>query len=63
MMIDHGGSLSFNGDLTHPTPLAGLSRELGANDWQERGDGRAGKRNARNVELLLLAPSFLRKRK
>lgn len=59
-MIDHGGSLSFDGDLTDATQLAGLSRELGANDWQEREDGREGPRNARNVELLLPAPSFLR---
>lgn len=62
-MIDHGGSLAFNGDLTDPTQLAGLSREISANDWQEREDGRRGARNARNVELLLPAPAFLRKRK
>lgn len=59
-MVDHGGSLSFNGDLTDPVQLAGLSRELGANDWQEREDGREGRRDARNVELLLPAPKFLR---
>lgn len=59
-MVDHGGSLTFNGDLTDPLQLAGLSREIGANDWQEREDGREGPRNARNVELLLKAPAFLR---
>lgn len=62
-MIDHGGSLEFNGDLTDPTQLAGLSRELGANDWQKRSGTAVGKRDARNVELLLPAPTFLRRRK
>jgi metallophosphoesterase (TIGR03767 family) len=59
-MVDHGGSLSFGGDLTDPSQLAGLSRELAANDWQESDGGRRGQRNARNVELLLPAPRFLR---
>jgi metallophosphoesterase (TIGR03767 family) len=42
--------------------LASLSRELSANDWQERGgvsagvDGRRGAREDRNVELVVAAP-------
>ncbi len=59
-MVDHSGSLTFDGDLADPTQLAGLSRLLTANDWQERDNDREGKKNARNVELLLPAPSFLR---
>ncbi len=45
-----------------PLELASLSRELAANDWQERGvpaagqDGRRGRLEDRNVELLLPAP-------
>lgn len=59
-MVDHGGSLTFNGDLTDPVQLAGLSRELGANDWQEQSNQRRGARNSRNVELVAKAPRFLR---
>jgi metallophosphoesterase (TIGR03767 family) len=62
-MIDHGGAVEFNGDLTDPTQLAGLSRILAANDWQEREDNREGARSARNVELLVRTPDFLRKKK
>ena len=36
--------------------LAALSRELAANDWQERTDARRGGIEDRNVELLLPAP-------
>jgi metallophosphoesterase (TIGR03767 family) len=44
--------------------LAALSRELAANDWQERAvvagsDGRRGAAADRNVELLVAAPSVL----
>lgn len=62
-MVDHGGTVDVDPaqvDLTAPAQLAGLSRLLGANDHQERGDGREGQANARNVELLLPAPTFLR---
>ena len=65
-MLDHGGSLTFDDDpakLTDPTNLAGLSRILAANDWDERSRDRRGAKNARNVELLLPAPAFLRSRK
>lgn len=60
-MLDHAGPAAFNGDLTDPTQLAGLSRLLSANDWQEREFDRRGDRKARNVELVLPAPK-LRKR-
>ncbi len=58
-MVDHGAPLTFGGDLDDPMQLAALGRELAANDWQEKGD-RRGARNARNVELLVRAPTFLR---
>ena len=61
-MVDHGGPLVTveDTDLTDPLQLAGLSRLLGANDWQERDNKRRGKRTDRNVELLVPAPKFLR---
>ncbi|WP_395694166.1 TIGR03767 family metallophosphoesterase [Nocardioides sp.] len=63
-MVDHGGTLEWDGDLTNdeqlPLRLAGLSRLLGANDWQERDDNRRGRRVDRNVELVMKAPAFLR---
>lgn len=62
-MIDHSGSIAFNGDLTNATQLAGLSRLLAANDWQEQNNDRRGQRTARNVELLLPAPAFLQPKK
>lgn len=49
-----------------PLALASLSRELAANDWQERErkdpaeDGKRGKASDRNVELLMAAPAWLR---
>lgn len=53
-IVDHGGPLS--GGLGSTTALAGLSRELSANDWQERTDARRGSLEDRNVELLVPAP-------
>ncbi len=55
-MLDHAGPLSYGGDLSGPTSLAALSRELGANDPQERSRNRRGVRGARNVELLVGDP-------
>jgi metallophosphoesterase (TIGR03767 family) len=65
-VIDHAGPaavpLSEGRAPTSPPELAGLSRELGMNDWQSRtrsvpgGDGRRGTLADRNVELLLPAP-------
>jgi metallophosphoesterase (TIGR03767 family) len=61
-MLDHAGPAKFGGDLADPSQLAGLSRLLSANDWQERDFDRRGERKARNVELLLPAPKRLRKK-
>jgi hypothetical protein len=41
--------------LSHAA-LASLSRELSANDWQNRTDTRRGGIEDRNVELLLPSP-------
>ncbi|MDQ6649392.1 MAG: TIGR03767 family metallophosphoesterase [Actinomycetota bacterium] len=52
---------SYTG-LDSPAKLAALARELAANDWQERHavvdgvDGRRGRVEDRNVELLVAAP-------
>jgi metallophosphoesterase (TIGR03767 family) len=53
-IVDHGGPLS--GGVSTTNALAGLSRELSANDWQERTDSRRGGVQDRNVELLVPAP-------
>jgi metallophosphoesterase (TIGR03767 family) len=53
-MLDHSGPLS--GGVSSTRALAGLSRELSANDWQERTDARRGGIEDRNVELLVPAP-------
>jgi hypothetical protein len=55
-MLDHRGPTSNGGRLDNPVSLAGLARELAANDWQERSKNRRGARNARNVELLVDDP-------
>jgi metallophosphoesterase (TIGR03767 family) len=55
-IIDHGGPVSFGGNLSNTLSLAALSRELSANDWQERTDARRGSVEDRNVELLVPAP-------
>ncbi|HSR24111.1 MAG TPA: TIGR03767 family metallophosphoesterase, partial [Candidatus Eisenbacteria bacterium] len=55
-IVDHAGPVSFGGSLAGPVPLASLSRELSANDWQERTDARRGNIEDRNVELVVPAP-------
>lgn len=61
-IIDHVAPTSYGKHPKSPLELASLSRELGANDWQERGgspkgeDGRRGRVEDRNVELLVPAP-------
>nr|WP_157340418.1 TIGR03767 family metallophosphoesterase [Nocardioides sp. MAH-18] len=57
-MLDHAGPATPGSDLTDPTQLAGISRLLSANDWQERTFDRRGDRKARNVELVLPAPKL-----
>jgi len=55
-MVDHAGPASYGGRRDSPVRLAGLARELAANDPQERTAARSGERGARNVELLLTNP-------
>jgi metallophosphoesterase (TIGR03767 family) len=61
-IIDHAGSVEPSWDLSSPIELAGLSRLLGINDWQQRAraetgsDGRRGAPGDRNVELVLPSP-------
>uniref|UniRef100_UPI0009E73891 TIGR03767 family metallophosphoesterase n=1 Tax=Nocardioides jensenii TaxID=1843 RepID=UPI0009E73891 len=57
-MLDHAGPAAYGGRLHDPVALAGLARELSANDWQERSQDRRGATDARNVELLIEAPAL-----
>ena len=54
-ILDQAGPVSPRGSLHDPLTLASLSRELSANDWQDRTDNRRGTIEDRNVELLLPA--------
>jgi metallophosphoesterase (TIGR03767 family) len=53
-IVDHAGPVSSHGSRT--LALAALSRELSANDWQDRTDVRRGSVEDRNVELVVPAP-------
>jgi len=55
-IVDHAGPASRDGSLSGPLALASLSRELAANDWQDRTDARRGDVEDRNVELVLPSP-------
>jgi metallophosphoesterase (TIGR03767 family) len=61
-IIDSAAPLLHKHRIDTPLHLASLSRELAANDWQERGgvgsgtDGRRGAREDRNVELVVALP-------
>jgi metallophosphoesterase (TIGR03767 family) len=55
-IVDHAGPVSHGGALSQTSSLAALSRELSANDWQNRTDTRRGGVQDRNVELLIPAP-------
>jgi metallophosphoesterase (TIGR03767 family) len=60
-LVDHKGPTSYGRHPKSPLELASLSRELGANDWQNGAsppgqDGRRGRIEDRNVELLVPAP-------
>ncbi|MBZ5737016.1 TIGR03767 family metallophosphoesterase [Nocardioides mangrovi] len=60
-MLDHAAATTPDlEDLSDPMNLASISRLITANDYQERDNHRRGARNARNVELLVPAPAFLR---
>jgi len=54
-IVDHAGPAS-SGSTSGALALASLSRELAANDWQDRTDDRRGGIEDRNVELLVPAP-------
>ncbi|TCJ22300.1 TIGR03767 family metallophosphoesterase [Nocardioides jejuensis] len=55
-MVDHAAPASYGGSLANTLKLASLSRELSANDWQERTANRNGAVADRNVELLIQKP-------
>jgi metallophosphoesterase (TIGR03767 family) len=61
-VIDTAAPPATTWPATGPLPLAALSRELAANDWQARTrptpgvDGRRGANTDRNVELVVPAP-------
>ncbi len=54
-MVDHAGPASYDGRLDSPAALAGLARELAANDWHDHSGGSGGV-DDRNVELLVDNP-------
>lgn len=55
-IIDSAGPESYGGKIGDPVHLASLSRELAANDWQDKEEHRRGELKDRNVELLLPNP-------
>lgn len=56
-MVDHAGPPSYAGSTGDSTHLAGLGRELAANDPQDRTDVRLGQIGDRNVELVVTKPA------
>ncbi|THV18003.1 TIGR03767 family metallophosphoesterase [Nocardioides caeni] len=54
-MVDHAGPASDGAGLGSATALAGLARELSANDWHDHTKG-LGTPQDRNVELLVADP-------
>lgn len=57
-LLDHDGPAAYGGRIQDPVSLAGLARELSANDWHERTTDRRGAPAGRNVELLVKAPAL-----
>ncbi|MCW2800613.1 MAG: family metallophosphoesterase [Aeromicrobium sp.] len=57
-MVDHSGPAAYGGLIGNPVSLAGLARELAANDPQQRTSGQEGLPTDRNVELLLPKPAL-----
>lgn len=60
-IVDHAAPTTWPTNPSTPLELAALSRELGANDWQNATptvteDGLRGKASDRNVELLVRKP-------
>jgi hypothetical protein len=71
-IVDSAAPLAVPASLGSPRALAALSRELAVNDWQERPaapgvagqpDGRRGRVEDRNVELIVRAPFALKRRR
>ncbi len=63
-LLDHAAPRHYGSTPRDPLALASVSRELGANDWQNAAptateDGRRGAVEDRNVELLVPAPFAL----
>jgi metallophosphoesterase (TIGR03767 family) len=58
-MLDHSGPVAYGGRTGDPLVLAGLARELAANDWQLRDSDLRGDVEDRNVELLVRAPAAI----
>ncbi|MDQ6522439.1 TIGR03767 family metallophosphoesterase [Nocardioides sp. LHD-245] len=54
-MVDHAGPASADAGTATAEQLAGLARELAANDWHDH-DGGLGTLDDRNVELLVTNP-------
>src|SRR4051794_33791153 len=70
-IVDSAAPLAVPSRLDSPQALAALSRELAVNDWQERvaapgaagsPDGRRGRVEDRNVELVVRAPFAIRRK-
>ncbi|ETK37873.1 TIGR03767 family metallophosphoesterase [Microbispora sp. ATCC PTA-5024] len=58
-IIDIAAPVAYGGDLSTPTALASLARELAANDPTERPHPRTGDEGDRNTVLTLPAPFFI----
>ncbi len=58
--LDHAARASYGRRTDGVLPLASLSRELAANDWQVDAEPKAGRRRDRNAELLVTTPPGLR---
>ncbi|MDR7087405.1 metallophosphoesterase (TIGR03767 family) [Aeromicrobium panaciterrae] len=58
-MLDHAGTVGPTGPLTSTVALAGLARELAANDPQGRNSNASGTTADRNVELLVKKPALV----
>jgi len=58
--VDHAAAASYGHRTDDVLPLASLSRELSANDWQGDVLPNSGKRHDRNAELLVPTPPGLR---
>lgn len=59
-LVDHAGATDYAGNLTTTVALAGLARELAANDPQSNLAVHAGDAGSRNTELLVPKPAGFR---